>query len=339
MISITSYPRTNRLINNNAGFKQTMQIFKGTDITGLIEAGDKALNENRLNDALNAYNEAIKKSPDNVVLNKKLAKTYQNLKNYPSALENYKKYLEQNKEDSEVWILLGEVQRQMALYQDAKKSFETALSLDPQNDLAKRSILETENNILSCFSPQRAYQEQLSYAHNNLQTALNMAVNYLTPEYMKDLEDVQIKFGKTASMNGTSNIAQYENSIKTITVSNEYKYAAPQVIAAYLVHESVHAKDKDAYTSIYEEQDAYEVATNFWLKNSNGVKDPEMDYAVELYKQSPEKLRNRVAEIYTLRDPDIAQTSPNHPPEKKFNFNLKKSKAANQPIKEYSAIA
>ena len=88
-----------------------------------------------------------------------------------------------------------------------------------------------------------------------------------------------------------------------------------------------------------EEQDAYEIATKFWIKHSKGVQDPEMDYAAELYKQSPTALASRVKEIYELRDPSIAQTSPNHPSEKKIHFNFFNKKVAQQPLQSYDVIA
>ena len=335
LISITPYSS----IRTYHKYNISRPTFNGGDINSLMEEGDKFLNENKAEKALESYKKALEQSPENTEINRKIAKAYHRLKDYNSAEENIKIYLTQNEEDAEGWIELGEIQRQKGDYNSAVKSFKTALSIDPNNDLAKRSITETQNNTLSIFSPQKAYTEKQKYAQENLKTALKMAVDYMTPEYMKDLADIQIKFGKTASMGGTSNIAQYENSIKTITISDEYQYAAPQVIAAYLVHESVHAKDKDAYTSIREEQDAYETATKFWIQNANGVKDPEMDYAAELYKKSPEALSQRVEEIYVLRDPSIAKTSPNHPPTKKSFFLFPKKAAANQPIKSYNIIA
>ncbi len=311
----------------------------GSNVSELLEKGDSAFNTNNLKEALDLYNKALNLNPENTVINRKLAKVYHKLKEYKTAENNYKIYLQSNEKETEAWIELGETQRQMGAYKNAKESFETALKLEPNNDLAKRSIMETDNNILSCISPDKAYKEKQAYAQNNLNTAIAMVSKHLTPAFMKDISDVQIKFGQTASMMGTSNIAQYENRIKTITVSNAYIYAAPEVIAAYLVHEGVHAKDKDAYTSIREEQDAYKKAAEFWIKNSKGIQDPEMDYAAELYKQSPSKLSNRVEEIYLLRDPEIAKTSPNHPPDKIFHFNKSKTKAANQPIKSYDTIA
>lgn len=309
--------------------------------TSFVSEGNKALNENRFNDALNAYNKALENNPDDINIYKKLGKTHKNLKNYDSAEEYYSAYLSQKTDDDETWIDLGEVQRQSGKYNQALKSFERAKEINPKNDLANRSILETKNNILSIYSPQKANEEKLKQADENLRTALGMTINYLSPQFMKDLADVQFVFGKTASMGGSANIAQYENHKKTITVSDSYIYAAPQVIAAYLTHESIHAKDKDGYTSVYEEQDAYEVAADFWLKNSGGIEDPEMDYAADLYKRSPETLRNRVEEIYILRDPEIARTSPNHPPSSKSKSKIKR-KTASQPLKglkEYQVIA
>ena len=337
MISISPVNLPN--INSVNSKNKAVCRFSGADVSEIILKGDKALNENKYNEALNAYQQALDMAKEDVSINKKLGKAYYHLKDYNNAEANYKIYLSQNSQDAEAWIELGEAQRQKALYKDALESFKTALNIEPANDLARRSILETENNILACYSPDRAYQEKQVYSMQNLQKALKLAVDYLTPEYMKDIASVNIKFGETAAMGGTSNIAQYENWNNTITLSSSYKYAAPQVIAAYLVHESVHAKDNDPYTSVREEQDAYEIATKFWIKHSNGVQDPEMDYAADLYKQSPSALKNRVEEIYTLRDPDIAQTSPNHPPKKIFHFNKTNKNAATQSLKKYDYIA
>lgn len=319
--------------------KTQSRSFTGGDFSTLVESGDKAINENRDKEALQYYLQAQKQEPDNPDIKRKLGKAYHKLKNYKEAESNFKLYLDKKPDNAEVWIELGEAQRQQGRYTSAIRSFETALKFDSNNDLAKRSILEAKNNALSGLSAQKAYNEKQTYAKDNLQQALQMAVDYLSPEFMSDLSDVEIKFGETASMGGTANIAQYENSKKTITVSNEYRYASPVVIAAYLVHESIHAKDKDAYTSIREEQDAYTMATKFWIKNSNGVKDPEMDYAAALYQKSPDALNQRVEEIYLLRDPSIAKTSPNHPPQKKRFFHMSHSEAASQPIKTYNVIA
>ncbi len=313
--------------------------FGTNDVSEIINQGDKALNENKFSEALEKYKQASELSPDNIDINKKLGKVYYHLKDYKNSIENYEKYLEKENTDSDVYIELGSSQNAAGYFQKAIKSYERALEIDKSNDLAKRNILETKNHIAALSYPAEAYEEKQRYAAQNLKTAIDITAEYMGPKYMQELQDTKIVFGETASMGGTSNIAQYENSKNTITVSNKYIYAAPQVIAAYLAHETVHARDKDAYTSIREEQDAYETAAKFWIKNSLGIKDPEMDYAADLYMKSPSSLKERVAEIYKLRDPSIAETSPNHPPTKKSVFKFSLSKAASQPIKSYDVIA
>ncbi len=334
MLSITP-----NILKYNTIAQKYSKSFAGSDISDLISNGNKALNENKFQEALNYYKQANTKAPDDKSVYRKMAKAYFGLKDYASAEQNFNIFLESNPNDSECLIELGETQRLAGYYQKALANFEKAYSLDNTNDLAHRKILETKNNQLSIYNPALAKIQKQEYAEKNLKEALNMTVKYMGSEYMKGLNDVTICFGPTASMGGTSNIAQWEHYKNAITVSDAYTYAAPQVIAAYLSHESVHAHDKDAYTSVREEQDAYEVAAKFWMKNSNGVKDPEMDYAADLYKQSAQSLSARVKEIYELRDPSIAQTSPNHPPTKSFIFNKPKKQAASQSIKQYDIIA
>ena len=341
MINISAYssiPNYNRFVQKPIQTR-TVQSFCASDVSDILAKGDRALNENKFQEALESYKKANQLNPGNNNIYRKLGKTYYHLKDYQASEKNFKTYLENAPEDSECWIDMGQTQKMAGYYQKAIDSFKQASKLDSSNDYARRCMLETQNDMLAIYFPQQAEQEKNEYAAKNLQEALNMTINYLSPAYMKDLQDVKVMFGETASMGGTSNIAQYENYKKTITVSKDYIYASPQVIAAYLTHESVHAKDADPYTSIHEEQDAYEIATKYWIDNSNGIKDPEMDYAASLYVQSPSTLRSRVAEIYKLRDPSIAETSPNHPPDKLFHFSTKKSNVASQSIKEYDVIA
>ncbi len=341
MIKISAYPS---IPNFNSYRQKAVKTspannFCGTDISDIVAKGDKALNENKFEEALQSYTKANRLDPSNNKVYRKLGKTYYHLKDYNASEMHYKTYLENAPEDVDAWIELGHSQRMAGYYQKAVDSYKQASKLDSANDLAKRSLMEAQNDMLAIYFPQQAEQEKREYAAKNLQDALNLTISYLTPSYMKDLEDVKVMFGETASMGGTANIAQYENYKKTITISNDYIYASPQVIAAYLTHESVHAKDADPYTSIREEQDAYDIATRFWINNSKGIKDPEMDYAAGLYTQSPSTLSNRVAEIYKLRDPSIAETSPNHPPDRPFHFATRREKAASQAIKSYDVIA
>ena len=69
-----------------------------------------------------------------------------------------------------------------------------------------------------------------------------------------------------------------------------------------------------------------------------------MDYVANLYKQSAKTLDDRVAEIYKLRDPNIAEISYNHPPQRtKSLFAFFDKKQTNTelkitPIKAYDII-
>ena len=141
---------------------------------------------------------------------------------------------------------------------------------------------------------------------------MDLFKKYAPKDIATDASDVKFVFSATDSMSGHGNIAQYEDEYRKIVVTNKYVWAAPEVIAAYLVHESVHAKDHDPYTSIKEEQDAYKESVKFWIAHNNGIKDPEMDYAASLYLVSSESLDNKVAEVYFSRDPSIAKVSPHH---------------------------
>lgn len=139
-------------------------------------------------------------------------------------------------------------------------------------------------------------------------------------------------------MGGRANIAQYEHSKRKVSVTDEYTYADPQLTGAYVIHEFVHGKDNDPYTSIREEQDAYRVQAKYWVDNVKNIYDPEMDYVADLYKQSAKALDDRVAEIYRLRDPGIPETSYNHPPTKGKAAAFSLSSSAGKPLKAYEII-
>ena len=119
---------------------------------------------------------------------------------------------------------------------------------------------------------------------------------------------------------------------------DDFVYANPTLVATYIVHENIHAKDNDPYTSIREEQDAYRAQCEFWLKHGQGIEDPEMDFVVGLYKKSAEDLDKRVAEIYHLRDKNIPETSYNHPPANKKLAATTSLSGSGQPLKAYDII-
>lgn len=310
------------------------------DSKKFAEEGSEFLKRNEFDNAINSFKKSIELRPEFSDTYYDLAKSYKYNEDYDNAIPTFEKYLESKPNDVEANILLGECYNQQGFYNKAKVQFVKATSLDANNDLAKRNLLETQNLILGCYDPATAMNEKRQQSINNLNKAISMAKEHLSAGYLKDLADITVAFDKTALMGGTSNIAQYEHSKRKITVTDKYVYASPQLICSYLVHEFVHAKDKDPFTSVTEEQDAYRKATEYWLEHSRGTKDPEMDYAADLYKTSPKTLDDRVCEIYMLRDPKIAKVSPNHPPSsQKAAAGYLNELNCGQPIRTYDVIS
>ena len=284
-----------------------------------IAQGNDCLKRNDFDNAIIKFNIAKKhaQNPPEAFLG--LGRAYKYKKDFSNAETNFKIYLEQQPDDVEIIVQLGEIFKEKGQYYEACDQFEKALKINPNNDYARRQLLATSNDILFIYSPQSGLYENKRYSKQNMQKALNLALKALPQNYTNDMKDVKVGFDYTSDLGGRSNIAQYEHKKRKITVTSDYIYASPKLVASYLIHEFVHAKDNDPYTSICEEQDAYRAQAEFWVHNANNIQDPEMDYVASLYKQSAKALNDRVEEIYTLRDPTINKTSPNHPPNQSLN--------------------
>ena len=300
--------------------------------------GDRLMDKNKYDYAIYNYKKSLELFPERreVLLN--LSNAYRKQNDYKDSINSLNKYISAASSTCEAETMLGETYFSEGDYNSALKSFEKAMQDDPKDDNARRGYLETQNKILEQTNPEQAKKERYEHGIKTLNEALSITSHYLSPQYMKELNSLNVMFDKTASMSGTANIAQYEHAKKRIVVTDKYTYAAPELVSAYLVHEFVHAKDNDAYTSVAEEQDAYRAAAKFWILNANGIKDSEMDYAADLYKKSPSALDERVAEIYKLRDPGIAMTSPNHGSGVAASSSLH-SVTANTSLKQYDYIA
>lgn len=305
----------------------------------LANDGKNLLMANRYDEAINKFQASLKADNSNLQAHFDMARAYTYKKDYKNAVLAYNNYLGQKPDDFEAITMQGECYKSLGLYKQAQNNFQKAIKLNPKYDYALRNLKESKNYEKFIFNPEQAYLEKEKQAQQNLQMALNYAKNYFPKGYLSSLKNVNITFDKTSSLGGRANIAQYEYSKQKISITDDYVWASPEVVGAYLIHECVHAKDNDPYTSIREEQDAFETATKFWLKNSKGIQDPELDYAAELYSKSAQDLANRVEEIYKARDPEIAMTSPNHPPcttNAATNLTLTSCSA---PIRSYDVIA
>ena len=306
----------------------------------LVKQGNDFLKTKEFDKAIESYNQALVVTPDDLSINYSIGKAYKGKEDYQNAIPNIETYLNSSPEDSDAIADLGECYKKSGMYGKAKQEYSKLLEIDPNNDLASRNLAEIDNNVLSCYDPVSAMKQKRQQSLNNLNQALKMSRDYLPTGFLKDMGDLTICIDKTAKLGGTPNIAQYEHAKRKITITDSYVYASPRIVSAYLIHEFVHAKDKDPYTSVTEEQDAYKKETEFWVKNNAGIKDPELDYAASLYNQSPATLDARVAEIYRLRDPNIATISPNHPPgNKKLATSPINSSTSGQPLQNYDVIS
>lgn len=309
--------------NYSDSFTPSQDLLKLRIARKLIEKADGHLSHDQYNEAKDLYLEAIKENESLPASYYGLAKIYKKQNDLPMAIETYNKLLNLHPDEIEARTLKGNCHKELGQYEEARECFRVVNEKNPKYDFATRSLKEVDNIILAKTNPALARQLREQQGNKNLREALRLAVNYLPKQATERLQDVTYAFDKTDSLSGHQNIAQYEHSKRKITVKEDYRWAAPEIVAAYLVHENIHASDKDAYTSIYEEQDAYERSIMFWVEKNNGIKDPELDYAAELYKQSPQALRNKVGDVYRTRDKSISEYSPYHtPPNASTGLNL-----------------
>ena len=304
----------------------------------LANEGQNLLIANRYDEAIDKFQQSIAQDETNYQSYFDMARAYTYKKDFKNAVTAYDNYLQNKPDDIEAITMKGECLKNLGSYQKAKIELEKALSINPKYDYAARNLAECKNYEKFLFNPAGAIKEREEQSQKNLNAALKYAANYFPKGYLNPISNVQITFDKTSSLGGRANIAQYEHSKQKISITEDFIWAAPEVVGAYLVHECVHARDNDPYTSVREEQDAFEIQTKFWLQHSKGIEDPELNFAAELYSKSAKSLADRVEEIYKARDPYIAMTSPNHPPGAHAATNLN-SASCSTPIRKYDVIA
>ena len=269
--------------------------------------------ENNKNErAIDFYKAAIEINPDYIDVYHNLAKTYKNIGQVNNAIVTYEQALQVSPNNIEALAKIGECYKDMGEYDKSANYLQRAVGIDSKYDLAWRLLKETANLKLAGTNPEQAQREKDQQAQENLTKSIGLIKVFLSKEARDDLRDVEFVFNDTNSLSGHKNIAQYENDKRRIVITDKYIWAAPQIISAYIAHEAVHARDHDAYTSIKEEQDAYRESAKFWVAHNDGVEDPEMDFVVKLYRDSPESLDKKVEEIYSSRDSSIQKFSPKH---------------------------
>ncbi len=357
MINLQLRPEFNSFTPSNSGATRKSGVLPHSGISDTVsfsssltdkniagklkEIGDRHANNKSYNKAIFYYKRAIDRSPEFTQLYYNLARVYKQKGQTGLCIETYEDLLKVKPDEIEAQTLIGECHRELGNFEQAKAAYEKAIEIEPKYDFARRSLQKLENTMLAETNPVKANEIKQQVSKSNLKKALQLVNDHTPPSLIRGIQSVDITFDETDSLSGHKNIAQYENHNRRIVITSDYIWAAPEITAAYIIHEAVHAKDKDGLTSIREEQDAYIESIEFWLAHNNGIKDPELDYASGLYRENPNKLREKVAQTYRSRDASIPEYSPNHiPPEeqgflsklKMYFFSVRDSYSSSQSV-------
>lgn len=275
--------------------------------------------------AVDAYKSALKVNPEYVDAWFNLGHTYLNMGEFKDAITAFQTLLTIQPNDHEAHInlittLLRVNQANVALaHLDSLNR--SAPNFDPANRLAGLERLRYWGKL----SNQTVQPIVELLGKHNLTQASKLLSDYQSiakpdlPFSLSRLSDLAYTdFNDTYQVDYIANLAEYhhQNGLPkgTIRFSPELAFANPAVLAAYWLHEAIHAHDRDGITSVAEEQFAYRQKTLFWqwAKTQANIADPNLDYANSLYSKSPTELDRKVALHYKTRNPAIADTSPYH---------------------------
>lgn len=278
----------------------------------LKSQGNQYRLQGKFDKAIELYKESLKYNPNFTDVLYNLGRTYRDTGDYNKATSTFNQLLQINPRDYEARTLLGEFYEDINNIDSALAEYEKVLTVEPNYDYARRNLQTTYIKKVALVDPAKADKMFQDMAKQNLEQALKLVQKHAPAYILTNLQNITIEFGTTEQVNKYENLAQYEHSNKRILISEKLACASPNVIATYLVHEAVHAGDKDPITSVREEQDAFREMTKFWIETNNGTIDPDLTLAMNLYTDNPIKLDAKVDDLYTKRDPNIRRTSPNH---------------------------
>lgn len=275
-------------------------------------AGNKYLSQKNYNEAIKSYQQSLIWDPTYTDSIFNMAKVYKTTGDYDAAIACFNNLLTIDPKDFEARTFLGELYENTGSIDKAMQEYRIILNYEPKYDFARRNLLNLYIKKLALSDPERAKNIKKEQSDQNLKSAMNLIYQNASPTIVNNLQGLEIVFGNTEEVNGYDNLAQYEHNNKRILINDKLSFADPGVIATYIVHEAVHAGDRDSITSIREEQDAFREMTKFWMNVNNGNIDPDLTLALTLYLENPQKLDAKVEEVYLRRDSTTRMTSPNH---------------------------
>jgi len=158
-----------------------------------------------------------------------------------------------------------------------------------------------------------------------LEDAQKLILQYFTARNRRDLVDslftIPVRvLGTDKQEPPVAGLAEYRHANREIVLTPELAFAKPPVVAAYWLHELVHAWDNDALTSIMEEEDGYRAAIPFWdwvqkdrkKAGLSAVNELNLDFAHQSWVNSVDKLDFLVRDTYAHQLPGVLESSPGH---------------------------
>jgi len=117
----------------------------GADALLLAVSAGSLLAQGRIEEALVRYRKASEAAPDDLEIRNTLANALLRSGQATEAAQIYEQLLSHNTEAPVLCVKLGMAYQQLGRRSDARIQFERALTLDPSNEIAKKSLLELEH--------------------------------------------------------------------------------------------------------------------------------------------------------------------------------------------------
>jgi len=133
------------LLNKRGLYDQTLSLLephredkKNDSALFFNELGIAYRQKGKLSEAIQAYQQAFSRDPENPVVMKNLGDALYFNKEYVKAIEQYQKALRSNPRFQQAHSSLGLAYYQLQRYKEALEEFEIVLQLDPKDEQAKK---------------------------------------------------------------------------------------------------------------------------------------------------------------------------------------------------------
>ncbi|XP_071962651.1 uncharacterized protein [Antedon mediterranea] len=122
---------------------------KSTNAIDLKEKGNKALSEERYEEAVKYYTQAIELDPDNHVLYSNRSATHAHLQEYQLSLKDAEKTIELNPDWAKGYSRKGTALFYLEQYEQAKEAYNKGLEYDPENETMKKELENCNQKLKS----------------------------------------------------------------------------------------------------------------------------------------------------------------------------------------------